>query len=117
MVAAAMVGHPYRYGGNSPRGFDCSGLIEYSYRQAGVSLPRSVRDQRASVHVLDDGALRPGDLLFFDTRAGKSAHVGIYLGHGAFVHAPSSGKHVMRSNLSNPFWGERLVLAGRVPER
>jgi murein DD-endopeptidase len=116
-AAASMVGRPYHYGGDTPRGFDCSGLIEYSYRQAGVSVPRTVRGQRAVVQSLGDAALRPGDLLFFDTRAGKAAHVGIYLGQGMFVHAPSGGKRVMRSALSNPFWEQRLVTAGRVTEQ
>src|SRR5262245_7502448 len=92
--ALKMVGKPYRYGGSTPAGFDCSGLVQYSYRQAGVRLPRSTEEQLRSTTRIRTSQLRRGDLLFFDEEGKKKSHVGIYLGGGRFVHAPSSGKHV-----------------------
>ena len=106
--AAKMVGKPYRYGGESPsRGFDCSGLVQYSFRQAGIRVPRSTELQlRASSPV---SQLRPGDLVFFDQEGKKRSHVGIYLGAGRFVHAPSSGKRVRIDRLDAPYWRKHLA--------
>ena len=104
--AAQLVGRPYRYGGTTPAGFDCSGLIQYSYRQAGLVVPRSTEDQRRASRLVRD--LQPGDLLFFDQEGKKNSHVGIYLGRGEFVHAPSSGKRVRRDRLDSPYWKKHL---------
>jgi murein DD-endopeptidase len=100
-LAASQVGAPYRFGGDSPRGFDCSGLVWYLYREAGVAVPRTAAAQRAAVQPVAADALQPGDLVFFYTPAD---HVGVYLGAGEFVHAPSSGKHVERARLDAPFY-------------
>ena len=112
--AAKMVGKPYRYGGASPAtGFDCSGLVQFSYRQVGVSVPRSTEEQlRASKPVR--GAMRRGDLLFFDQEGKKKSHVGIYLGKGWFVHAPSSGKRVRTDTLDSAYWKKHLAEARRI---
>src|ERR1044071_5603970 len=92
--ATQLVGKPYRYGGASPStGFDCRGLVQWSYAQAGRKLPRSTDDQRAAGHRIKGAELRRGDLVFFDQEGKKNSHVGIYVGNGEFVHAPSSGKH------------------------
>lgn len=100
----AMLGKPYRYGGNSPAGFDCSGLVYYSYAQAGVKLPRSAEGLWDSSRSVSRRDLRAGDLLFF-TQAGKrSSHVGLYVGNERFVHAPSSGKSVTTATMSDPYW-------------
>jgi len=112
-VAAAMVGKPYRYGGNSPRGFDCSGLVYYSYRQAGLTVPRSTETQWAHSHKVSLSRLARGDLLFFDQLGRSSSHVGIYLGGNRFVHAPSSGKRVRVDSLSESYWQRHLVDARR----
>lgn len=105
--AANMVGKPYRYGGASPSGFDCSGLVHFSYRQAGVAVPRSTEHQlRASRPVR--GSMQRGDLLFFDQEGKKKSHVGIYLGNGKFVHAPSSGKRVRTDTLDSKYWMKHL---------
>jgi cell wall-associated NlpC family hydrolase len=111
--AAKMVGKPYRYGGESPSsGFDCSGLVHYSFRQAGVSVPRSTAAQlRASQPVR--GNLRRGDLVFFDQEGKKRSHVGIYLGNGRFVHAPSSGKRVRTDSLDSRYWKKHFDEARR----
>jgi cell wall-associated NlpC family hydrolase len=107
--AAKMVGRPYRYGGSSPSsGFDCSGLVFFSYRQAGVRLPRSTEDQLLASSPVALSELRHGDLLFFDQEGKKSSHVGIYLGGGRFVHAPSSGKYVRTDELGSSYWKRHL---------
>ncbi|HUQ26905.1 MAG TPA: C40 family peptidase [Burkholderiales bacterium] len=106
--AAGMIGKPYRYGGASPTGFDCSGLIQFSYKQAGVSLPRDTTDQRRATQRVKLAEVQPGDLIFFDQRGRKNSHVGIYLGERRFVHAPSSGKHVRNDSLDNPYWKKHL---------
>jgi len=103
-----MVGKPYKYGGTAPSGFDCSGLIQFSYRQAGVSLPRETTDQRRATQRVKIAELQRGDLIFFDQRGRKNSHVGIYLGERRFVHAPSSGKHVRNDSLDNPYWKKHL---------
>jgi cell wall-associated NlpC family hydrolase len=113
--AAQLVGKPYRYGGASPSaGFDCSGLVQWSYAQAGRKLPRSTDDQRAVAHRIKVSELRSGDLIFFDQEGKKNSHVGIYLGDGQFVHAPSSGKHVRKDMLDAPYWKKHLSEARRV---
>lgn len=111
-VAQQMVGKPYRYGGNTPQGFDCSGLVHYSYTQAGHSVPRSTTEQYARARTIPYAQRAPGDLLFFRID-GKPSHVGIYLGNGRFVHAPSGGKQVEYASLSNDYWSKRLVKVGR----
>ena len=111
--AATMVGKPYRYGGAAPTGFDCSGLISFSYQQAGVSLPRSTSQQRRATQRVKLAELKRGDLLFFDQEGRKNSHVGIYLGERRFVHAPSSGKHVRNDSLDNPYWRKHLSEARR----
>ncbi len=114
--ARRMLGTPYRFGGDSPgRGFDCSGLVVYSYRRAGVEgLPRSAHqlERRAVPISLDE--LQPGDLLFFRLSGAKTSHVAIYEGNRHFIHAPSSGKRVERIAFDHPYWGPRIDRAGRL---
>ncbi len=112
--AAKMVGKPYRFGGASPAGFDCSGLVQFSYRQAGLTLPHNTEAQRQSSQPVRLSRLRRGDLLFFDQEGKKSSHVGIYLGDGRFVHAPSSGKVVRSDRLDSPYWKKHLSEARRL---
>jgi len=107
-VASQMVGKPYRYGGATPAGFDCSGLVHYSFRQAGVRVPRDTEQQRLEAKPIAAGELRRGDLIFFDQEGRKNNHVGIYLGDGRFVHAPSSGRSVRSDRLDSPYWRQHL---------
>jgi murein DD-endopeptidase len=108
-LAAQQVGKPYRYGGATPSsGFDCSGLVQFSYRQAGVAVPRSTAEQRRASTQVRAAELKRGDLVFFDQEGKKNSHVGIYLGGGEFVHAPSSSKHVRRDRLDSPYWKKHL---------
>ena len=114
-AAAAMIGSPYRYGGANPSGFDCSGLVLYSYAQAGLDgLPHSAeRLERLAKPVRMD-RLEPGDLLFFQLSKNKTSHVAIYEGGQSFVHAPSSGKRVERVRFDHVYWSGRLGRAGRL---
>lgn len=111
-AAQRMLGTPYRAGGASPRGFDCSGLVRYSFGQSGIQVPRTAAEQFARSRPVKDHALQPGDLVFFDIGGRRISHVGIYVGERRFVHAPSNGKHVSIDSLDNPYWRRRLVGAG-----
>ena len=111
--AERMLGRPYRFGGETPRqGFDCSGLVYFSHRQLGIAVPRTSHDQRRHSRAVPLASLRPGDLVFFNLSGAKAGHVGIYVGNGRFIHAPSSGKRVSVSRLDNPYWRRHLAGAG-----
>lgn len=112
--ALMMIGKPYRFGGSSPAtGFDCSGLVQYSYRQVGVMLPRTTDDQMRAAEPIRVSSLRRGDLVFFDEEGKKNSHVGIYIGHGEFVHAPSTGKLVRTDHLDSVYWRKHISQARR----
>lgn len=108
-IAASMAGKPYRYGGGTPQGFDCSGLVHYSFKRAGMEVPRSTETQRKRSYRVSRTGLAHGDLVFFDQLGKSSSHVGIYLGNNRFVHAPSSGKHVRVDSLADSYWQKHLV--------
>jgi cell wall-associated NlpC family hydrolase len=108
-VAASMTGKPYRYGGSTAQGFDCSGLVHFSFKRAGLHVPRSTETQRQRSHRIARADLVRGDLVFFDQEGKNSSHVGIYLGNNRFVHAPSSGKRVRVDTLTDPYWRKHLV--------
>ncbi|KTT29700.1 hypothetical protein SB18R_20465 [Pseudomonas oryzihabitans] len=116
--ALDLIGTPYRYGGNSPKnGLDCSGLVNYVYRDVhNVKLPRTSRElaQLKGPKVARHD-LKAGDLVFFKTgqRSGID-HVAIYLGNDRFVHAPRSGESVRVDHLSEPYWTKRFASAKRV---
>lgn len=112
-VATAMLGVPYHYGGSSPRGFDCSGLVYYAYREAGFRVPRTTGAQLRHARPILLSQLLPGDLLFFRLHSSRVSHVGIYVGDGWFIHAPSRGKRVSYESMQNSYWKSRLVTAGR----
>jgi cell wall-associated NlpC family hydrolase len=108
-LAKRELGVRYVYGGESPSGFDCSGLMQYVYARLGVQIPRVAADQyRAGRHV-SRAELRPGDLVFFD----HLGHVGMYVGGGRFIHAPHTGTVVEISSLSG-WYSEMYVGATRV---
>ncbi len=115
-VAQSMVGSPYRYGGETPSGFDCSGLVRYSFARAGrPGLPHSVGGLANLTHPVPIDSLEAGDLLFFSLSwLRKKSHVGIYLGDRRFVHAPSSGKSVEVVSFDHVYWGPRIQVARRV---
>ena len=116
MRAISLVGTPYRYGGNTPDGgFDCSGLVNYVYRDMlDLRLPRSSRDLAATQGPrIDPERLAPADLVFFGGN-GSVSHVGIYVGEGRFVHAPSTGGTVRLDHLDGPYWRDHYSGAKRV---
>ena len=114
--AIALVGTPYRYGGNTPEGgFDCSGLVGYVFRDAaGVALPRSSGELAdLGRHKLAGDALQAGDLVFCEDGR-RISHVGIYVGERRFVHAPNSGGTVRLDSLDGGWWRERFAYGKRV---
>lgn len=111
--ALDVVGVPYRFGGSTPDGFDCSGLIQYSYGLAGRQLPRDTEGLRTRTRPVPLAQARPGDLLFFHLNGRRNSHVGLHIGDNSFVHAPSTGKHVSTASLSNPFWRRHFAGARR----
>lgn len=113
-TALDMLGTPYRYGGNDPTGFDCSGLVQFAHARHGIALPRTTLLQYRH-EKRDPPELRPGDVLFFRIK-GRVAHSGIYLGDGRFVHAPSSGSNVSVSRTDNPYFSDRLAGVRRFHE-
>jgi peptidoglycan DL-endopeptidase CwlO len=95
-IARAQLGVPYRYGGASPAGFDCSGLVMWVYGRLGISLPHNAAALYGIGRAVSRSRLRPGDLLFFH----GLGHVGLYIGHGRMIHAPQSGRTVEIQALS-----------------
>lgn len=109
-----MLGHPYRYGGDTPAGFDCSGLVYFAAHEAGVDLPRTTGEQLRAGTPVAQGDLRPGDLVFMRFPH-KSLHVGIMLGREHFLHAPASGQSVRVDSLTEPAFA-RAYLGARRPD-
>ncbi|OGA31931.1 MAG: hypothetical protein A3G80_01890 [Betaproteobacteria bacterium RIFCSPLOWO2_12_FULL_62_13b] len=116
LQALAHLGTPYRVGGLSPQtGFDCSGLVAYVYREgAGLALPRNTFDLAVLGQAVERAALRPGDLVFYNTQRREYSHVGIYLGEERFIHAPASGGEVRVESLRADYWVRRYNGARRV---
>lgn len=116
--AMALVGTPYRYGGNTPdSGFDCSGLVRYVVnRSAAVSLPRTTAEMGTRGIPLQRAEVASGDLVFFNTTGHPHSHVGIYVGQNRFVHAPSSGGTVRLEDMTKSYWARRYTGARRVVE-
>lgn len=112
--AKQFIGAPYRYGGSSPNGFDCSGFTSYVYKHFGVNLSHSSRAQYGQVTKVSRSELQAGDLVFF-TNGGKSiGHVGIYVGGGQFIHSPSAGRSVCIESMSSGYYASHYVGGGRV---
>lgn len=111
----ALVDTPYRYGGRTPAGFDCSGFVGFVFAEAaGVSLPRRTED----IWRIGDGVARSelavGDLVFFNTLGRRFSHVGIYIGDGVFIHAPARGGRVRVERLTDGYWEARYNGARRM---
>ena len=116
MRALSLVGTPYHYGGNTPEGgFDCSGLVGYVYRDMlDLRLPRTARELAGwEGPRIPPERLAAADLVFFGS-GGEVSHVGIYVGEGRFVHAPSTGGTVRLDRLDGPYWRDHYTGARRV---
>jgi len=107
--AIQMVGKPYRYGGATAQGFDCSGLVYFSFQRAGIKVPRSTSRLYKQGNPVATTHTARGDLVFFNQDGKAFSHVGIYLGNDRFVHAPSSGKRVRVDSLTDPYWRKHWV--------
>ncbi len=118
-VAATALGYrgvPYLHGGNDPSGFDCSGFVQYVFGRHGTLLPREVRDQYRTGRRVDVNEVKMGDLLFFQTVSRGASHVGVAIGGGQFVHAPSSRGVVRVERYDSSYWASRFVGARRVTD-
>jgi cell wall-associated NlpC family hydrolase len=113
-LARTLVGVQYRYGGAKPdEGFDCSGLVFYTYAKAGYAVPRTSQELFRAARKIAPGAAGAGDLMFFQDET-KLSHVGIYLGDGWFVHAPANGRQVTVASLDSAYYRQHLVAVGRL---
>jgi cell wall-associated NlpC family hydrolase len=115
VVAAAMKlkGTPYRFGGTTPKAFDCSGFVWYVFDQQGIRLPRTADRQFETGRTVAVRELQPGDVVFFTTYEKGASHCGIYIGQGKFVHA-SSSRGVSVAGLADSYWKARYLGARRM---
>jgi cell wall-associated NlpC family hydrolase len=117
LSALSLTGVKYKYGGSSPEtGFDCSGFVRYVFQQAGsLTLPHGARaiSQLGKAVTMDQ--LQPGDLVFFKTLKSTFSHVGIYVGEGRFIHAPTTGGGVHVVDMNDSYWSKRFSGARRLP--
>lgn len=114
LEALGQVGRPYRLGGTTPAGFDCSGLVLHVYAQAGLQLPRTAREQHDAGRRIKLDDAEPGDLLFYSFEGRKVDHVAIYLGDDQAVHAPASGRSVIVASVHLAYWKKHFVDAVRI---
>ena len=113
--AMGYLGVPYKRGGNSSAGFDCSGFVRAMYENTlGLVLPHNAKAQAAATEKIDRSDLQPGDLVFYNTLRKAFSHVGIYIGEGKFIHSPRSGGEVRIENMNDAYWVKRFNGARRV---
>ncbi|WP_110929725.1 C40 family peptidase [Bacillus massiliglaciei] len=111
-VAKSNLGTKYKYGGTTVKGFDCSGLVQYSYKKAGKNLPRTAAEMYKKGSKVK--TLKKGDLMFFATsKAKKPTHVAIYIGNSQFIHSASS-KGVSYAKTNNSYWKPKYIGAKRI---
>jgi cell wall-associated NlpC family hydrolase len=115
--AYSQIGTPYRSGGTSPgKGFDCSGFVQWAYKQQGIALPRLTKEQaRAGRLVAPREGLQAADILVFKNRQGPHGlHTGLYSGGGRFIHSPGTGRKVRTESLETAYWKNSLIGARRL---
>ena len=113
--AMGFLGVPYKRGGSTTNGFDCSGFVRAMYENTlGLVLPHNAKAQAAATETIDKSELQPGDLVFFNTLRKTFSHVGIYIGEGRFIHSPRAGGEVRIENMSDSYWRNRFNGARRV---
>lgn len=114
-LARGLCGTPYCYGGNTPQGFDCSGLVQHVFlRTANLKLPRTSKKQFIYSRPIRRGNEQPSDLLFFSVNRRGPSHVGIYSGRGLFIHASHTGGNVKISDANSKYWRRRFIGVRRV---
>ncbi len=116
LYALGLLNIHYQFGGNNPdAGLDCSGMTAYIYREAvGVKLPHSAIQQSKLGLAVNKNSLAPGDLVFFNTNGKSISHVGVYIGEGKFVHAPSTNGKIKVTKLSDTYFNTRYETARRI---
>ncbi|WP_174874414.1 C40 family peptidase [Vogesella oryzae] len=116
LQAMSLLGVAYRFGGSNPEtGLDCSGFIQYVFKKSlHVNLPRTAAEMAQVGREVSRDELKPGDLVFFNTRGFRYSHVGIFLGNNKFIHSPRTGKSVEVGNMSQSYWVSRYNGARRV---
>lgn len=113
-IAFNYLSTPYRFGGNSRKGIDCSGFVQQVFREVEVDLPRSAREQFRVGAKIDREQMQKGDLIFFRTYAKYPSHVGIYLGDGKMIHASSRSRRVVVTSIDHPYYRKRFIGAKRI---
>jgi len=116
-TAKSLIGTPYVWGGESLQegGFDCSGLTQYVFKQAGYTLNRISSDQAKQGLYVSRANIKPGDLIFYSfNRDGNVSHVGIYIGNGRMIHSPKTGDTVKSTDITVSYWQDRYVTARRI---
>jgi cell wall-associated NlpC family hydrolase len=114
-VAKTFLGVPYKLGGSTLRGIDCSAFVKKIYEIFNIQLPRTAREQLSIGIKVEKDQLQEGDLVFFK-RQGNNAHVGIYIGDNQFVHASSSNREVKIDHLNTPYYSKHFLKGVRVKE-
>lgn len=113
-TAFNLLGSPYRPGGKTPDGFDCSGFTQYVFAQHGITLPRLTVDQYRTGTPIEQDSLQAGDLVFFTTVDPGASHVGVSTGDGRFIHAPTERGRVRVEHLESTYWSQRYIGARKV---
>lgn len=108
-TAEKYLGARYNYGGMTTNGFDCSGFVQFVFRENGITLPRSTVDQFECGKKIDMHDAKPGDLVFFNIYGTRISHVGIFAGNSSFIHAPTWGKRVSYADMNLDYWKRTFV--------
>ncbi len=115
-TATSQIGKKYRYGGESPsKGFDCSGLIWWSYKKHGITVPRVTTGQAKAGKAVSKKRAKPGDIVVFRiSRNSRALHTGLYAGNNKFIHSPRTGSRVRMESLNSTYWKPKLMTVRRV---